>query len=55
MNMSNTDIGIGGFVDFHCQLQNLEFENYGIQGVANNWFACYLANGQQYVSIGGIN
>ena len=55
------DIGIGVFVDFQKAFDTVnhkillgKLEHYGIRGVANKWFASYLANRQQYVSIGGI-
>jgi hypothetical protein len=55
------DIGIGVFVDFQKAFDTVnhkillgKLEHYGIRGVANKWFASYLANRQHYVSVGGI-
>ena len=28
--------------------------HYGIRGIANDWFASYLSNRRQYVTIGSI-
>ena len=32
-----------------------KLENYGIRGVANEWFSSYLQNRRQYVTIGNTN
>ena len=40
-------------VDHDIVVQKLS--NYGIRGVANNWFSSYLSYRSQYVSINGFN
>ena len=60
--MDKGNIAIGFFVDFQKAFDTVnhkillrKLEHYGIRGIANSWFSSYLANRQQYVSIGGIN
>ena len=38
-------------VDHHILLKKLE--NYGVRGISNKWFASYLVNRKQFVSING--
>ena len=40
-------------VDHQILLANLEY--YGMQGVANDWFASYLSNRRQFVSLFDTN
>ena len=40
-------------VDHNILIQKLR--HYGIRGTANDWFASYLNNRKQYVSINGFN
>ena len=40
-------------VDHKILLTKLEY--YGIQGVANDWFASYLSNRRQFVSLFGTD
>lgn len=37
------------FVDHSALLKNLE--RYGIRGISNKWFASYLSNSKQFVSM----
>ena len=60
--MDKGNIAIGVFVDFQKAFDTVnhkillhKLEHYGVRGIANSWFSSYLANRQQYVSIGGIN
>ena len=38
-------------VDHHILLKKLE--HYGVRGISNKWFASYLSNRNQFVSING--
>ena len=38
-------------VDHNILLKKLDY--YGVRGIANEWFASYLNNRKQFVSIGG--
>ena len=38
-------------VDHHILLNKLEY--YGVRGISNKWFASYLSNRKQFVSING--
>ena len=38
-------------VDHNILLKKLDY--YGVRGIANEWFASYLKNRKQFVSIGG--
>ena len=38
-------------VDHHILLKKLE--HYGVRGISNKWFASYLSNRKQFVSING--
>ena len=38
-------------VDHHILLKKLEY--YGVRGISNKWFASYLSNRKQFVSING--
>ena len=38
-------------VDHHMLLKKLEY--YGVRGISNKWFASYLSNRKQFVSING--
>ena len=38
-------------VDHHILLKKLEY--YGVRGISNKWFASYLSNKKQFVSING--
>ena len=38
-------------VDHHILLKELEY--YGVRGISNKWFASYLSNRKQFVSING--
>ena len=35
------------------QILLVKLNHYGIHGVSNDWFKCYLSNCNQYVSING--
>ena len=38
-------------IDHNILLKKLDY--YGVRGIANEWFASYLKNRKQFVSIGG--
>ena len=38
-------------IDHHIPLKKLEY--YGVRGISNKWFASYLSNRKQFVSING--
>ena len=58
--LDDGNIGCGVFVDLQKafdtvddQLLLAKLYHYGILGVSNDWFKCYLSNRNQYVSING--
>ena len=58
--LDNKDIACGIFVDLQKAFDTVNHEiliakldHYGVRGSANNWFASYLKNRSQYVSILG--
>ena len=60
-NIDKGNIAVGVFVDFqkafdtvNHQILLKKLEHYGVRGVTNDWFSSYLANRQQFVSIGNI-
>ena len=56
--LDNGNIGCGVFADLQKafdtvdhQIQLAKLNHYGIRGVTNDWFKCYLSNRNQYISI----
>ena len=61
MALDKNDFAVGIFLDFQRAFDTVDhsillkkLEHYGIRGVANKWFASYLKNRRQFVSINGI-
>ena len=61
-NLDEGNIGCSIFVDLQKAFNTVEhdillskLEQYGICGLANEWFKSYLSNRKQYVSINGYN
>ena len=60
--LENGDFVLGVFLDFSKAFDTIDhdillkkLDNYGIRGVANQWFQSYLHNRYQYVSYNGIS
>ena len=60
--INNGDVCIGIFMDLSKAFDTLDhtillskLRNYGIRGIALQWFCNYLSNRKQYVSVNGTN
>ena len=58
--LDDANIGCGVFVDLQNAFDTVDnqillakLNHYGILGVWNDWFKCYLSNRNQFVSIDG--
>ena len=58
--LDDGNIGCGVFVDLQKAFDTVDHQillaklnHYGIRGVSNDWFKCYVSNSNQYVSING--